>query len=103
MHHARNEMLLAKENYLSSMQSLHQFKTKQQESKSGGLLAMPKPALTSQLASLENQAIKNEVDYKATIKAFNAKVEEIRSEYRTRLNRVQENDDSQINFIKYIM
>jgi len=30
-------------------------------------------------------------------------VDQIRNEYRNRLNRVQENDDSQINFMKYNM
>ena len=64
---------------------------------------MPKPALTQQLASLENQAAKHELEYKTSIKHLNDRVDEIRTEYRTRLNRIQENDDSQINFIKYVM
>ena len=64
---------------------------------------MPKPALTQQLISLENQAAKYELDYKTSIKHLNEKVEEIRTEYRIKLNRIQENDDSQINFFKYTM
>ena len=35
--------------------------------------------------------------------ALNDCVELIRNDYRTKLNRIQENDDSQINFMKYTM
>ena len=44
-----------------------------------------------------------EQEYKGHIVLVNSNVDQIRDEYRTKLNKVQENDDSQINFMKYNM
>ena len=42
-----------------------------------------------------------EQEYKSHVKLVNSHIDQIRNEYRERLNKVQENDDSQINFMKY--
>ena len=43
------------------------------------------------------------MEYKGHINSVNEYIDQIRNEYRNRLNRVQENDESQINFMKYNM
>ena len=42
-----------------------------------------------------------EQEYKSHVKLVNSHVDQIRNEYREKLNSVQENDESQTNFMKY--
>ena len=52
------------------------------------------PSLQSKLNHAELSSRQAEHEYKTHIKLVNEHVDQIRTEYRNRLNRVQENDDS---------
>ena len=103
LHQARTQMLFSKENYFNQMHQLTELQRQLAQEPDSPQASLVAPAVQAKISHSELSTRQAEQEYKGHIKLVNKLVDQIRNEYRNRLNRIQENDDSQINFMKFNM
>ena len=91
-------MLFSKEDYYNQMYTLHQCQSKVSEAEFNPNLMS---RLNKELTQQQLVADTAEKVYSEQIKKVNLQVDQIRTKYKGMLNKMQEYDDQQINFMKY--